>query len=162
MLRIMLGLATLGCGLVAGFLFAFAVVVMPGIRTLGDHDFLQAFKSVDRVIQQNQPVFMLVWVGSVLALAVAVWWGVVRLEGIDRMLLVGAAVVYLLGVQGPTATVNVPLNNALQQRDLAVLAEPALREARQAFEPRWVRWNGIRTVFAVLAFSLLLIVLMRC
>ena len=36
-------LATLLCALVAGFLFAFAVVVMPGIATLDDTGFLRGF-----------------------------------------------------------------------------------------------------------------------
>ncbi|NNF58944.1 MAG: DUF1772 domain-containing protein, partial [Rhodothermaceae bacterium] len=53
-------LATLLCALVAGFLFAFAVVAMPGIRDLSDGAFIQAFQGMDRIIQNNQPVFMLV------------------------------------------------------------------------------------------------------
>ena len=56
--------ATVLNGLVAGFVFAFAVVVMPGLGTLPDRDFLRAFKRVDGVIQDNQPLFILVWVGS--------------------------------------------------------------------------------------------------
>ena len=52
---------------VAGVVFAFAVVVMPGIRTLPDADFLRAFQVIDRVIQDNQPLFLLVWVGSIVA-----------------------------------------------------------------------------------------------
>jgi uncharacterized membrane protein len=37
--------------LVAGFLFAFAAVIMPGIRSLGDRAFIRAFQVIDRVIQ---------------------------------------------------------------------------------------------------------------
>ncbi|MGB5425029.1 MAG: hypothetical protein WBN03_22880, partial [Desulfobacterales bacterium] len=58
-------LATFLCSLVAGFLFAFSVVVMPGIRSLNDREFIRAFQVMDRVIQNNQPIFMLVWIGSV-------------------------------------------------------------------------------------------------
>ena len=61
-------LATGLCSLVAGFLFAFAVVVMPGIRRLDDAAFIRTFQAIDRVIQDGQPLFLLVWVGSVLAL----------------------------------------------------------------------------------------------
>ncbi len=63
--QIALILATFLCSLVAGFLFAFALVAMPGIRSLNDREFIRAFQVMDRVIQDNQPVFMLVWVGSV-------------------------------------------------------------------------------------------------
>lgn len=55
------------CSLVAGFLFAFAIVVMPGIGALNDLDFLKAFRAIDLVIQKNQPVFIIVWIGSALA-----------------------------------------------------------------------------------------------
>ena len=55
--------ATLLCSLVAGFVFACAVVVMPGTGNLSDGGFLRAFQVIDRVIQKNQPVFLLVWMG---------------------------------------------------------------------------------------------------
>ena len=48
------------CALVAGLLFAFAVVVMPGLRWLGDREFPGAFRAVDGVIQAAQPVFLAV------------------------------------------------------------------------------------------------------
>jgi hypothetical protein len=34
-----------------------AVVVMPGIRNLGNREFLRAFQEVDRIIQRGHPVF---------------------------------------------------------------------------------------------------------
>lgn len=46
----LLALATRLCSLVAGFLFAFALVVMPGLESLGDRPFVRAFQVVDRVI----------------------------------------------------------------------------------------------------------------
>ena len=63
--------ATFLCSLVAGFLFAFAVGVMPGIRSLDDGEFIRAFRAIDGVIQRNQPLFMFMWVGSVLSLVAA-------------------------------------------------------------------------------------------
>ena len=150
-------LATFLCTLVAGFLLAFTIVVMPGIKTLSDHDFLQAFKAIDRVIQNNQPVFMLLWLGSVVMLLVAAGLSIAQLDGVAIMLVLIATVIYLLGVQLPTATINVPLNNQLQKQDLNGMTSPALSEARRAFEPRWIRWNSIRTVFATVTSVLLLL-----
>jgi uncharacterized membrane protein len=60
--QVLLLLAAFLCSLVAGFLFAFAVVIMPGISPLDDRGFIRAFQLIDRVIQNNQPLFMLVWV----------------------------------------------------------------------------------------------------
>ena len=61
--QIVLILAAFLCSLVAGFVFAFAFVVMPGIRSLNDREFIRAFQVMDRIIQNNQPV--LCWSGSV-------------------------------------------------------------------------------------------------
>ncbi len=53
-------ISTLLCSLVAGFVLCFAIIVMPGIKTLGVLDFLKSFKAMDGIIQSNQPLFMLV------------------------------------------------------------------------------------------------------
>jgi uncharacterized membrane protein len=146
--------------LVAGFLFAFAVVVMPGLKSLADAEFIRAFQAVDGVIQRKQPLFVLVWVGSILALLAATAFGAGQLRGADRLLMIGAACVALAGVQLPTFVVNVPLNDQLQRLDVRALDAAALRRARERFEPRWNRWNTIRTACACLAsFALLLLVL---
>jgi uncharacterized membrane protein len=152
-------LAALLCALTAGLVFAFTVVVMPGIRALPDRDFLRAFTVMDRIIQENEPRFFLVWVGSVVALVAAVILGVDSVSGVDRMLLVGAAAVYLLGVQVPTVLVNVPLNNRLQALDLDGLDAAALRSEREAFEGRWTSWNAVRTVFACISTGGLLVLI---
>ena len=148
------------CSLVAGFLFAFAVVTMPGIKRLGDREFIRAFQVMDRVIQNNHPIFILVWVGSAVAVIAAVVSGVGHLDGTGLALLVVAALVYLLGVQLPTVVINIPLNNTLQALDVEAMSEISRELARQSFEPRWNRWNSIRAVLSSLA-SVLLIVLVR-
>ena len=51
-------IAVLLCSLTAGFLFAFAVVVMPGLKALDDAAYLRAFQLMDGVIQDRQPLFM--------------------------------------------------------------------------------------------------------
>lgn len=154
-------LATLLCSLVAGFVFAFACVSMPGIGDLNDREFLHAFQVMDRVIQNNQPVFLLVWVGSIAAILASGLLAVWQLQGLDRALLIAAGIVYLGGVQLPTITINIPLNNQLQTLDLQAMDEPALAKARSDFEPRWNRWNNVRTVLAVLASALLVILALR-
>ncbi len=149
------------CSLVAGFLFAFAIVAMPGIGKLVDREFIRAFQVMDGVIQKNQPIFMLVWVGSVLSLIVAAVFGIFQLEGVDRLLLIGAAVAYFFCVQLPTLVINVPLNNKIQTVDIDALDKDAAKEARKDFEPRWNFWNAFRTVFSCVTSLLLIIVLFR-
>jgi len=154
-------LATFRCSLVAGFLFAFAIVVMPGIRSLNDREFIRAFQVMDRVIQNNQPIFVLVWVGSIVALVTSAVLGIGQLDGARRLLIIFAAFAYLLGVQLPTFTINVPLNNKLQTLDVDAMNETTQKAARKDFEPRWNIWNSIRTAFASLVSALLIILLFR-
>ena len=159
--QITLIVATFLCALVAGLLFSFAVVVMPGIRNLNDREFIRAFQVLDRVIQNRQPLFMLVWVGSVVALVTAAVLGIGLTDGAERLLIIVAVLAYLVGVQLPTATINIPLNNTLQTLDVDAMSETARASARQDFELRWNRWNVFRTVFAGLASALLILLPFR-
>ena len=147
--------------MVTGFLFAFAVVVMAGIKKLNDREFIQAFQAMDGIIQNNQPIFVAVWLGSVIALIVAGALGIGHLDAAGRWLLIVTTLAYLLGVQLPTFTVNVPLNNRLQSLNVDAMDEAAQKLAREAFEGRWNRWNSIRTVIACFVSLLLMVVILR-
>ncbi|NEO84610.1 MAG: DUF1772 domain-containing protein [Spirulina sp. SIO3F2] len=159
--QIVLILATLLCSLVAGFLFAFATVVMPGIKTLDDREFIRAFQVIDGVIQNNQPLFVAVWMGSIVAAVAAAGLGFGQLDGAQRLLLISAPIIYILGVQLSTFTINVPLNNQLQALSVDAMDAVALKAARLDFEPGWNRWNLVRTPFAGLASVLLMILLFK-
>jgi len=159
LLELVLILATLLCALTAGFVFAFATVVMPGLGRLGDREFIRGFQVIDGVIQAGQPVFGLVWMGSAVALLLSAVMGALQLDGIERVFLVGSALIYVVGVQVPRFRINVPLNNRLQMLDVDALDEGALASARRDFEARWVRWNAIRTAIASLVSVTLMFVL---
>ena len=156
-------LATFLCSLVAGLLFAFAVVIMPGLGSVDDAGFIRAFQVIDRVIQKNQPLFMLLWVGSVLSVVAAAVLGLWSLGGTDRLLLMVAAFVYLFGARHPPWPIPTrPCADRLQKLEIADTMSEAMRSrARHDFEPRWNRWNAIRTACASLTAVLLLVLLFR-
>lgn len=156
--HIALILATFLCSLVAGFLFAFAIVVMPGIRRLDDREFIRAFQVMDGIIQDNQPLFVVVWLGSILAVITTAVLGVGGLDTAAPWLVIVATLAYLLGVQLPTFTINIPLNRRLQSLEIDAMDEAAARTGREGFEARWNRWNAIRTVVACLVSALLIAV----
>lgn len=160
-LDVTLVLATVLSSLMAGFLFAFAVVIMPGLGKLEDREFILAFQETDGVIQRGHPLFGLVWLGSALTLAVALVLGIGQLAGTERLLLIAAAALHFLGVQLPTMVVNVPLNNALQSVSVDETDEDGWRSARSGFEARWNRSNLIRTVLSVLSVGALAVLLLR-
>ncbi len=159
-LPISLSIATLFCSLVAGFLFAFVLVVMPGIQRLNDGEFIRAFQVIDGIIQNNQPIFVFVWVGSVIFLITSAILGIGQLNEFFPLLIVGT-LIYIFGVQLPTFTINVPLNNKLQTWDVIEMNESTLQAARLNFESRWNRWNVIRTFFACLTSTMLIILLLE-
>ena len=149
------------CSLVAGFLFAYAIVVMPGIKNLNDREFIRAFQVTDRIIQNNQPIFILVWVGSAIAVIVSAVFGIGRLQGVDFFLLALAALTYILGVQLSTIVIHLPLNNKLQTLNIDAMNETDLKVARNEFEPRWNKSNLVRTAISSCVSALLIILLYR-
>ena len=158
-LQITLLLSIVFCSLVAGLLFGFAIVVMPGIAKLTDKEYLLAFKHMDGVIQNNQPLFVLVWAGSILSVIATLALGIMNLRGEELYLLTVATLLYLIGVQLPTFRFNIPLNNQLQNLDVEELEDNQAKSSRTEFETPWNRWNRIRTVNAIIAVTLLLFVL---
>jgi len=159
--HITLLLATFLCSLVAGFLLAFAIVVMPGITQLSDREFIRAFQVIDGIIQNNQPVFVFLWLGSILFLVASSILSLGQLDGVGYLLILLALLAYLLGVQLPTFTINIPLNKQLQGLKLDEIDEATYQSARLDFEPRWNQWNLTRTPLACLVSALLIILLFR-
>ena len=152
-------LSILFCSLVAGLLFGFAVVVMPGIARLSNRDFLISFKQMDGIIQNNQPVFMLVWLGSIAAIMATSIQGVQNLGASQTNLLLLGLAFYLLGVKLPTARFNMPLNNQLQNMDLMKMEESELAVFRSKFETKWNFWNRFRVLNSILPVKALLFLL---
>ena len=136
--------AAITTNLATGFILVFAVVVMPGIRKMEDSDFIRAFQLMDGMIQSNQPVFVSIWMGSVLSLLAAATTAYWVHPGVISWALMVAAALNLLGVQLPTATVNIPLNNTLQTLDVKSMDAAESAAARHDFESTWNRWNVAR------------------
>lgn len=158
---VLLALATALVGLVAGFLVAFMLVVMPGLARLPDAGFVRGFQAIDGVIQDGEPRFLSLWLGSAAVLVAAAVAGWFALPTVDAALVTAAAALYAFGLQLPTVAKNIPLNNALQRVDVGAATEDDLAAARAAFEAPWNGWNALRTVVSLLTTALLLVVLTR-
>ena len=84
--------------MVSGFIFTYSIVVIPGLSKLNDKDFLKAFQVTDDVIQNNQPLFMFTWIGSILAVLATILVSLVGIGFGESWLIVLVASAYLLGV----------------------------------------------------------------
>ena len=161
-LDIALVFAVLTCSLVTGFIFTYAVVVMPGFSKLEDKEFLRAFQVTDGVIQNNQPLFMLTWVGSIISVLSVMAISILSLGVSEAWIIFVVGLIYLLGVQGITVSIHLPLNNHIQKIDINDMNNQSLNEERTNFEMRWNYFNKIRTFIAFSAsLSFLLILMVR-
>ena len=158
-LDISLIFAILFCSLVGGFIFTYSIVVMPGLSNLNDKDFLKAFQVTDAVIQNNQPLFMFTWIGSIVAILTTIVASFITVGLLDSWLIILVGAAYLLGVQGITVAIHIPLNNHIQKLNIDELNDKTLAYERKNFEAKWNFFNKIRTFVAISASSLLLIVL---
>jgi len=139
----------LGCGLVAGSLFAFSTFVMKALARVPDPEGIVAMQSIN--VTAVMPGFMSAFMGSAIgcgALAVAsiVTWG----ESYGPYLLAGS-LCYLVGTFGLTLGYHVPRNNALDRIDPTHAA--AMQHWRE-YVSTWTTWNHVRVVAALGAATL--------
>ena len=158
-LDISLIFSILSCGLVGGFIFTYAIVVMPGLSKLNDKDFLRSFQVTDAVIQNKQPLFMFTWIGSIVAMLTTILVSLAKAGGSETWLILLIGVAYLLGVQGITIAIHIPLNNHIQKVKIEELNDETLANERLKFETRWNFFNYIRTSIAIFVSVLMLILL---
>ncbi len=154
--------AVLTCSLVTGFIFTYAVVVMPGFSKLDDKEFLRAFQVTDGVIQNNQPLFMITWIGSIISILLTIIVATATTGLSNSWLIILVGFIYLLGVQGVTIVIHLPLNNHIQKMDIDKMTDKNLGEERRKFQKKWNFFNNIRTSVAFLvSVTLILILTMR-
>ena len=135
---------------------------MPGFSKLEDKEFLRAFQVTDGVIQNNQPLFMLTWVGSIISVLSVMAISILSLGVSEAWIIFVVGLIYLLGVQGITVSIHLPLNNHIQKIDINDMNNQSLNEERTNFEMRWNHFNNIRTSIAFSAsLSFLLILIAR-
>jgi uncharacterized membrane protein len=147
--RALAGVCALWVGVMAGFFFAFSVVVMPGFDEADPLTAMAAMQAINDAVQNA--VFFLGFFGApVLCLAV-IARGLVRRDRAG-WLGVAAGVAYLVGVFGVTVGFNVPLNDDLAALDPTL---PANAPAMGDYIREWTAWNHVRTVAGVVAFALL-------
>ena len=152
-------LSILSCSLVTGFIFTYAIIVMPGLSKLSDKEFLKAFQVTDAVIQNRQPIFMLIWVGSIVSVLSLLLISIAYVGLSDTWLIVLVTLIYLFGVQGVTILIHLPLNNQIQKLNLEKLKDDNLKNERLIFETKWYFFNNIRTTIAFFVSLTLLIFL---
>ena len=141
--------------LVTGFILTYALVIMPGLSNFDDKEFIKVFQVTDGIIQNNQPIFILIWIGSIVSVLSTIITSILSLGILDAWLIIFVSVVYLLLVQGITILIHLPLNKSIQNIDINSSNSETLSKMRKRFETKWNYFNNVRTVvafFVVLIF----------
>lgn len=150
-LAVVLLVATVATGLMAGVFWIYSNAVMPGLADVDDRTFVGAFQAIDRAI--INPVFMAVFAAPVLLTGAA---SVLLLTSDEQAGLpwVAAAFVLSLVVVVCTGAVNVPMNDALKAEGDPDVIDAAAARGRFD-ERRWVRWNHLRALASTVSCTCL-------
>ena len=141
--------ATLTTGLIAGVFYAYAVSVNLGLAAQPDASYVATMQAINERIQN--PTFFFSFFGAALFLLAALASHYRRPRSGRFRLIALACALYIGGGFLLTVFVNVPMNEELAR--VSAGASPGeLARARAAYEGVWNFWNGVRTVFSILAF----------
>ena len=145
---VMLMLATLTVGLMAGIFAAFSLSIMRGLARTSDATFVEVMRRIN--VEIVNPWFVFCFLGGAVFTLLSLFFTVRSPAGAPGRDAVGwiiaGFVLYGLSL-GVTFLVNMPLNGALAVADPA---DPAA--ARRPFEKRWVQFNAVRTLTAIASF----------
>jgi uncharacterized membrane protein len=148
-------LAALGCGLMAGFFFAFSFLVMKALAQQPPAAGMATMQTINVVVFNPWfgGAFTITAIVCVLVMIVSLF----RWEQSSAYVLIGG-VLYVIGTLGVTAACNVPRNDAL-----AAVAPSAAGAADvwSRYLDEWTMWNHVRTVAALAAAAALTMAVMR-
>lgn len=151
---IAVSLGILGSALMAGVSLAYAIAVMPGLAAGDDPSFAQAFYAVDRSLDDTVWFWIVVFVGTLVAIAVASFlaWRAGRRSALP--VVAGGLVLYLL-VVGVTAFGLDPLEGDFADA-FAGSAQNASAALAALDVDQWSALNLVRLVAALGASAVLI------
>lgn len=140
-LSLLVLLAALGSGLIAGVFFAFSAFIMKALAALPSREGIRSMQSINVIVLN--PVFLSVFAGTALISLLLLIYSIAAWAENATAHLLSAGILYLGGSFFVTISGNVPLNNRLAavQPDSAAGADMWSLYLR-----RWVSWNHVRTI----------------
>ncbi len=154
---IVLVTTTLLTGVLAGVFFTWTNAITPGIGRLDDIYYLQAFQHMNRTILNT--LFYIVIIGPLLLSPLSAYF----YKSSNRFMLrslIGASLIYFIGVFGVTMLGNIPLNNLLDKIQLATISLEDAKIFRDYYEAKWNNLHLIRTITSTTSFLFLIVACM--
>ncbi|MCI0388759.1 MAG: DUF1772 domain-containing protein [Acidobacteria bacterium] len=146
--------AALGCGLIAGFFFAFSVGVMKALARLPPGEGIAAMQSINVAVLN--PWFLGAFMGTAAICALVVIISLMRWRDPGAGYSLVGGMLYLLGSLIVTMLFNVPKNNELAA---VTPADPASANLWASYLTNWTAWNHVRAVASLAAMVSLIIAL---
>lgn len=143
--------AAAGSALVGGVFFGFSSFIMAGLGRLAPEQGASAMNSIN--ITVITPGFMTALFGTGLVCLIAAAMALGSLGALDGKLILAAALLYVVGCDGVTMALNIPLNNALAATPVGTPEGTALWTR---YLKDWTFWNSVRTA-ASFAASILFV-----
>lgn len=156
LMDLLIVVALIVTGLIAGLFFTFSTFVMPALAQLPPAHGIVAMQRINQTVMN--PITMGVFMGTALLSVALVALSIWHSSRPDAIWLLIGGLLYALGGFGITAVGNVPMNEALA----AMPAEdPSTAEYWQHYLKRWTTWNTCRTVATTLAMAALSMALVQ-
>ena len=146
----------LGCGLMAGFFFAFSICVMRALSATPPEHGISAMQSINVAV--INPWFLTPFFGMAVLSVLLNIAAVMRWQEPGAAYVMAGGLLYLFGTFLVTILFNVPRNNAL------AAVEAASKEGTTLWANyliTWTRWNHVRTIAALVAAASFTIALAR-
>jgi uncharacterized membrane protein len=143
-------IGAVGCGLIAGLLFAFSNFVMRALVQQPPESGMRTMQAINSHIQN--PVFFVLFFGTTLTTLFLAVAAALHASQPGSMVLLLGSLLYLVGTFSVTVVVNVPLNNRLAKS--SANGSDGVRYW-QSYVARWLKWNHVRTITSVSAAALL-------
>lgn len=141
--------SALGCGLMAGFFFAFSICVMKALGALPPAQGIAAMQSINVAV--INPWFLTPYFGMAVLSVLLITAAVLRWREPGAAYVVAGGLLYFLGTFLVTMLFNVPRNNTLA----AVAATSTEGAALWAeYLIAWTKWNHVRTIAALAGAAL--------
>ena len=143
---VLLWIAALSSGLMAGIYFAFSGFIMKSFSSISSTHSVAAMNAINKTILRSW--FMPLFFGSsfvslLIAIVAIANWGA---PGAGLWLMAG--LVYFIGMFVCTVVFNVPLNNSLEEIDQN---SADLQHVWSHYLSNWTKWNHLRTVSSLLS-----------
>lgn len=142
----------LGCGVMAGFFFAFSNLVMPSLGRIPPVHGITAMQRMNLGVAN--PLFMLAFLGTPALCVAMAAVGFANLDEGYAGYLIGAAALYLVGGLLMTIAYHQPRNLALGKLEATA---PASEAYWRRYLAQWNPWNHVRALTSLAAAALLIV-----